>query len=107
MSLLVRYAEQSRPPVRFFLDGQPQTALSGDTLLTAILTCANRLRQSEFTGENRAGFCLMGACQDCWVQVRRGTGAVERLRACSTLLEEGMSLSTSATVPPVMTGDAV
>lgn len=100
MSLLVRYAEQSRPSVRFFLDGQPCSGLSGDTILTAILTTGTRLRHTEFTGEPRAGFCLMGACQDCWMPVRRPNGVIERLRACSTLLEDGMSLSTTAALPP-------
>ncbi|TMG91305.1 MAG: (2Fe-2S)-binding protein, partial [Betaproteobacteria bacterium] len=37
----------------------------------------------------RAGFCLMGACQECWVAVD-GT----RARACSTLVTAGMSVAT-------------
>lgn len=105
MSLLIRYAEQSRPSVRFFLDGQAVSALAGDTLLTAVLTVRERLRTTEFTGSPRAGFCMMGACQDCWVQVRRGDGPVQRLRACSTLLEADMSLSTTSAPPPVITGE--
>jgi len=36
----------------------------------------------------RAGFCLMGACQDCWVALTDG----RRLRACTTLAEDGMAL---------------
>jgi len=48
------------------------------------------LRNNEFSGEPRAGFCMMGACQDCWVQTTHG----ERLRGCSTLLEPGMDLLT-------------
>ena len=36
-----------------------------------------------------AGFCLMGACQDCWVRLADG----RRVRACSTLLEDGQAIS--------------
>jgi len=39
-------------------------------------------------GAPRAGFCLMGACQDCWVHLSSG----QRVRACSTLAEDGMAL---------------
>ena len=76
--------------LHFELDGAPCNAQQGDTVLTAILTQATRLRDAEFSGQPRAGFCLMGACQDCWVQTVDG----RRLRACSTLLEDGMRLST-------------
>ncbi|ENN88439.1 hypothetical protein RHSP_81069 [Rhizobium freirei PRF 81] len=89
---IVRLAEHSRPVVRFLLDGIQSEALAGDTVLTAVLTSSGILRQSEFGPEGRAGFCLMGACQDCWVWQQDGT----RLRACSTLIGNGMSLMTQA-----------
>jgi D-hydroxyproline dehydrogenase subunit gamma len=38
----------------------------------------------------------MGACQDCWVQLEGG----ERLRACATLLTEGMRIITGRGVRP-------
>ena len=88
--LLVRLAEAGRERINFRLDGQPIDALLGDTVLTAILTHRATLRKTEFSGESRAGFCLMGACQDCWVSTESGA----RLRACSTFLEPGMSLVT-------------
>ena len=83
MALLKRLAEGDRPALDFVLDGQPATALLGDTVLTAVLTCSDHLRGSDFSAEPRAGFCLMGACQDCWVRLGDG----RRVRACSTLLE--------------------
>jgi len=85
---LRRLGEGGRAPVPFFLDGAPHEALAGDTVLTAMLLHGARLRTSEFSGQPRAGFCLMGACQDCWVATESG----ERLRACSTPLREGMRL---------------
>ncbi|MGY2229833.1 (2Fe-2S)-binding protein [Pseudomonas tolaasii] len=89
MPLFKRLAETARPAVAFTLDGQPASGLLGDTLLTAVLTYAEHLRGSDFSAERRAGFCLMGACQDCWVRLADG----RRVRACSTLLEEGHAVS--------------
>lgn len=86
----VRLAETHRAPLQFTLDGRDASALAGDTLLTAILLHARRVRDSEFGGGPRAGFCLMGACQDCWVRLSDGT----RVRACSTLVEAGMRVLT-------------
>lgn len=85
---LIRLAETNRPAVEFTLDGAPRSALAGDTVLTAVLTGAGSLRRSDFAGAPRAGFCLMGACQDCWIWAEDG----RRLRACSTLVAPGMRL---------------
>ena len=90
----MRLAETDRPSLAFQIDGQPATALAGDTLLVALLSQGRRVRDSEFGDGARAGFCLMGACQDCWVWAASG----ERLRACSTTVEAGMSVLTR---PPV------
>ena len=85
----VRLLDQDRPTLRFILDGVAMEARQGDTLLTAILVGGGgRLRESEFGDGPRAGFCLMGACQDCWVVVE-GLG---RVRACATLAEDGMEV---------------
>ncbi len=89
---LLRLAERERPALSFHLDGKAVTALAGDTVLTAVLSVGGTLRPSEFGPERRAGFCLMGACQDCWVWQEAGP----RLRACSTLLADGMRLLTKA-----------
>lgn len=91
-ALLHRVAETDRAPVPFTLDGEPATALEGDTVLTAILTHRAQLRRNEFSHEPRAGFCLMGACQDCWVMTATG----ERLRSCATFIQAGMQLTTGA-----------
>ncbi|KNH45975.1 (2Fe-2S)-binding protein [Pseudomonas sp. JV414] len=87
----VRLAEQGRPTVKLQVDGKPIEALQGDTLMVALLTQGSALRQSEFDAGRRAGFCLMGACQDCWVWTRSG----ERLRACSNEVREGLDIVTT------------
>jgi predicted molibdopterin-dependent oxidoreductase YjgC len=86
----VRLTETDRPAVNFVLDGTSATALAGDTVLSAILLSTRRVRNTECSGEPRAGFCLMGACQDCWVQLEDGT----RIRACSTIIKDGMRIQT-------------
>lgn len=88
----VRIAERERAAVAFTLDGRPAQALAGDTVLTAILVAQRRVRVSEFSGQPRAGFCLIGACQDCWVRTESGA----RVRACSTPIADGMRIVTAA-----------
>ncbi|NKE43814.1 (2Fe-2S)-binding protein [Roseomonas frigidaquae] len=84
---LVRLVDQDRPEISFTFEDRAMTARQGDTLLTAILAGDGAfLRESEFGDGHRAGFCLMGACQDCRV-VLEGSG---RVRACTTLLQPGM-----------------
>lgn len=87
-----RLASRPRTRVIFEIDGRSVEALEGDTVLTAILTNQCHVRQFEFGPEQRAGFCLIGACQDCWVRFSDGTTA----RACGMLVRNGMKLITAA-----------
>lgn len=82
---LQRLVDQARPEISIVVDGRSVIARDGDTLLTALLTNTSHLRTSEFGREPRAGFCLIGACQDCWVRLAEG-----RVRACTTLAIDGM-----------------
>lgn len=88
----VRLGELDRAPLAFSIDGKPASGLDGDTLLVAVLNQTDRLRVSEFGDGARSGFCLMGACQDCWLWRESG----ERLRACTTPLKPGMRILTQA-----------
>lgn len=88
-----RLGETHRPRLTIWCDDHPIEALEGDTLLTAILTRtggAGYLRKTEFDRQPRAGFCLMGACNDCIVWTADGG----RLRACSTPVREGLRIFT-------------
>lgn len=93
--LLRRLVRSGHAAVAFTLDGVAQSGRAGDSVLSAVLTATGRLRQSEFAGQPRAGFCLMGACQDCWIWQEDGV----RIRACSTALQPGMQLRTRAPDP--------
>ena len=88
--LLQRLPGLPARPLAFTLDGVPCSGRDGDTVLTAVLALGSVLRHTEFGAVPRAGFCAMGACQDCWMRCEDG----RRLRACSTPLEAGMRLLT-------------
>ena len=88
-----RLAETGRATFEIMVDGVPVTAYEGDTLMVALLTSGDSLRYSEFDDGRRAGFCLMGACQDCWVWTADG----RRLRACTTQAVAGMAILTRLT----------
>lgn len=75
-----------------FIDGVQEAFQVGDTVLTAILHARRSVRLSEFGGHPRAGFCLMGACQDCWVWREDGS----RVRACTTPATDGLRVVTAA-----------
>jgi D-hydroxyproline dehydrogenase subunit gamma len=87
----VRVAERVRAEIRLTIDGREVRALEGDTLAVALLANTGHLRHSEFGQEVRSGFCLMGACQDCWVRDEQGN----RLRACTTAARDGMAITTT------------
>jgi len=74
------------------VDDQQVVAREGETVLTALQASLAYVHNFEFYSERRAGFCMMGACQDCWLWRRSG----ERLQACTSLVEQDMQLSTMA-----------
>jgi hypothetical protein len=89
--VFVRAVPRDGVRIEISVDGQPVFAQAGDSILAAMLTNGDVLRHVEFGGEPRAGFCLMGACQDCWVWTNdRG-----RARACTTLATPGLRISTT------------
>ncbi len=89
---LRRLRSRATADVTFYLDGRPVSAKLGDSLLCAIMSTASALRLHEFDGGPRAGFCAMGACQDCWVWIEGG----QRVRACTTQVGAGLRIATQA-----------
>jgi predicted molibdopterin-dependent oxidoreductase YjgC len=79
--------------VDVLVDGKAISARLGETVLTALRINVGHLHAFDFAPEARAGFCQMSACQDCWLWRLDGT----RLRACTSLVETGLELST---MPP-------
>ncbi len=88
---LTRAVVPDGPLVRILIDGVEVEAHTGESVLVAVLALRNALRRHEFRNEMRAGFCLMGACQDCWVWLADG----RRVRACTTIVAAGMHVVTA------------
>src|ERR1041385_9496480 len=82
---LVRAVVPKGPALCIRVDGVDVAAYAGESVLVAVLSARNALRRHEFSDEMRAGFCLMGACQDCWVWLADHT----RVRACTTIVVDG------------------
>lgn len=91
---LFRAAVPRSPDVTIRIDGQPIQACAGETLIAALLLSGQMTGRSEFDDGERAGFCLMGACQDCTLWTRSG----KRLRACMTEVAAGMDLCRKAPI---------
>ena len=89
-----RAGQETAGAIDLCIDGEPARALPGETLLVAVLTTRGFLRRSDAAAEMRAGFCLIGACQECWLWLEDG----RRLRACTTPAEAGMRVWSKA--PP-------
>ena len=87
---IVRLTAVRESVLHITVDGCPTVARAGDSVLVAVLAAGPCLRHSEFTGEPRAGFCLMGACQDCWMWTEDG----RRIRACTTRAWDGLAVTT-------------
>ncbi|EJL56601.1 hypothetical protein PMI09_01717 [Rhizobium sp. CF122] len=87
-----RLAAAGAKAIRIMVDGRPYTARQGETVLTAIRMDIGHARNFEFLPERRAGFCLMGTCQDCWLWRKDG----RRLRTCTSRVEADMELLTTA-----------
>ena len=87
-ALFHRLVPRDGAAIPFTIDGEPVEARAGDLLLTAILLHRSALRRFEFGDAARAGFCLMAACQDCWVALADG----RRVRSCTTLVEPDMAV---------------
>jgi len=88
----VRIATLDAPAVRLTVDGAAVEAQAGESILVAALRARGRLDKAEASGPARAGFCLMGACQDCWIWL----GGGRRVRSCTTPVAEGMQVWTGA-----------
>ena len=68
----VRLAETGRKTFSIKVDGVVREASEGDTLMAALPTMHDALRDPEFGDGHRGGFCLMSAFQDCWVWTTDG-----------------------------------
>ena len=87
-----RLVQRTGPRFAIRVDDRDVEVQQGDLVITAILLHQQAVRRFEFADTTRAGFCLMAACQDCWVRDEQG----HRIRACSTPAQDGMRILTTA-----------
>jgi predicted molibdopterin-dependent oxidoreductase YjgC len=80
------------PRVSFFFDGRELEGHAGETLLTALAAHGIlALRRNEADGRPRGGFCMMGVCQECLVEV-----AGRRVEACRVPVGAGLRVASLA-----------
>jgi predicted molibdopterin-dependent oxidoreductase YjgC len=82
------------PPARtvtITIDGREIEAREGEPVAAALLVNGIRVfRTMPKTGEARGGFCMVGRCSDCLMQV---DGELN-VRVCITPVKEGMRVET-------------
>lgn len=84
----VRVAQRAGRDIALTFDGLRIEARNGDSVLAALLGAGALVRRHDIDNAPRGGFCLMGACQDCWIWTADGG----RIRACTTQARDGMTL---------------
>jgi hypothetical protein len=78
-------------PIAFTVDGRPLSGRLGEPILAALLAGGLRTcRTMPLDGGARGGYCLVGRCPDCLMQV---DGELN-VRTCLTPLREGMRVVT-------------
>jgi len=80
-----------RTPLAVTVDGEAVQAYAGESVATVLLALGRRgFRHTDKNHEPRGIYCGMGICFDCLVTVN----GMENVRACMTLVEEGMVIET-------------
>lgn len=77
--------------IDLWIDNKLVKVREGQSVLSAVLENSGHVRRHDKNGEPRAGFCLMGACQDCWVWLSKD----QRGRSCTTPVKAGMHIYTN------------
>ena len=87
----VRRSKSLDPDVRMTVDGRPVFGIAGQSVLGALWAQGIKIwRVNPVGGQERAGFCGMGVCFECEIDV---AGTAER-RACMIPATEGLVIRT-------------
>lgn len=77
--------------VKIEFDGKEISAIDGENLAAALFVGGIKvLRETPTTSAPRAGFCMMGACFDCLVEIDG-----ETVQACMTEVRGGLKVGKS------------
>lgn len=86
----------NRQTLQFTFNDEPYTAFAGETIAAALLAAGVRtLRVHEEKGTPRGIYCNIGHCFECRVSV----DGVPTVRACMTLVQEGMEVTAGQILP--------
>ncbi|GED71587.1 sarcosine oxidase subunit alpha [Brevibacillus reuszeri] len=95
---------KERSSISFFFDEREFTAYESETVASALLANGVRtLRVQEETGAPRGIYCNIGHCYECRVTVN----GVQGKRACLTLVESGMKITSGIQLPTPLQKGAV
>jgi sarcosine oxidase subunit alpha len=84
-------------PLTIEVDGAALRTFEGETIATALLAAGVTGFRRDTSGRPRGLFCNMGTCSECLVTLQTPDGAPpRRLRACLTLVTEGLIVATGA-----------
>ncbi|MGP4079145.1 (2Fe-2S)-binding protein [Pseudalkalibacillus sp. R45] len=87
--------------ISFSFNGENHKAIEGDTIASALLANGIRtLRHHEESGNPRGIYCNIGHCFECRVKIRNS----ETVRACLTLVEDGMKIESLTQYPTPLKG---
>ena len=72
--------------ISFIFDGVSVTGHDGETVAAALLRAGiTHLRNAPNSGTPRGMFCIMGACQECVIEIDG-----RKVEACRTTISEGL-----------------
>ena len=84
-----RLPDAPRAAVTIELDGEPLSALRGDTVAAAMLAAGvGHTRTTPVGGKARLPYCMMGVCFDCLMEI---DGEPNR-QACLVRVRDGMKV---------------
>jgi sarcosine oxidase subunit alpha len=88
--------QEKRKPISFNFNGVTYQGLEEDTVASALLANGIRtLRYQEEKGTPRGIYCNIGHCFECRITVNDTEG----VRACLTLVQEGMEIKSGRILP--------
>ena len=87
------------------VDGRSVPAFAGETVAAAMLAAGQATFRLDRSGRPRGLFCNMGTCSECIVAVEGARGR-RRMRACLTIVEDGLVIETGVIGETGVAGDA-
>jgi D-hydroxyproline dehydrogenase subunit gamma len=88
MTVASRFQPRPEGALSLTLDGALLHAHAGDSLAAAILCHSGEASRTTGRDNPRTGFCMMGVCFDCLVEV----DGLPNVQACMTQARDGMTV---------------